>query len=321
MKTLIYGAGPIGQYYAFFLHQAGKDVSILARGATYSRLEKKGIRLRDGYSNDVKTARVKVVSALDRGDDYDLVLVAMSKRQRLSICPILAENRNLISVLFVGNDVSGFKRYSDYLPEEKTLLGFPGVGGGFVDDALTYTDKDKAGGKKRPLYIGKKKPSAHLIRTFFESAGIPVTLVSDMDGWLKYHVAFIAPVAGVYFHCQQDFKAVQNNPDALLTYIKATKEAGNVLKAAGYRKRQPFIINLYYWLPERLNAKIFRDKFFGSRFVEVAMGLHANAIGRELWDLIDEFRALQKMTAVKTPHLDILFRAIPKGEVQVDKAI
>ena len=318
MKTLIYGAGPIGQYYAFHLHQAGKDVTILARNKTYDLLKAQGIVLRDGYTDKKLCARVKVIDVLDREDRYDLVLVAMQKRNRMSICPILAENRNLQSILFVGNDVSGFIRYPDFLPEEKILLGFPSVGGGFVDDAITYVDKDRPGGKRNPLYIGVKNASAQHIISFFESAEIPVKTVSDMDGWLKYHFAFIAPLAGVYFSNKQDFKAIQENKEALRSYIRASKEAGNVLRAVGYKQRQPFIFNLFYWIPEWLNIKIFRDKFFGSKFVEVGIGLHANAIGQELWDLIEEFRELQQKSSIKTPHLDALLRAIPNADIHRD---
>jgi len=35
MKTLIYGAGPLGSLYAHLLHRAGKDVTILARDRRY----------------------------------------------------------------------------------------------------------------------------------------------------------------------------------------------------------------------------------------------------------------------------------------------
>jgi ketopantoate reductase len=35
MKTLFFGAGPLGLFYAHLLHDAGKDVTILARGTKY----------------------------------------------------------------------------------------------------------------------------------------------------------------------------------------------------------------------------------------------------------------------------------------------
>ena len=40
MKTLIYGAGPIGQWLALRLQQAGKDVRLPARNRTYDQLDR-----------------------------------------------------------------------------------------------------------------------------------------------------------------------------------------------------------------------------------------------------------------------------------------
>jgi 2-dehydropantoate 2-reductase len=315
MKTLIYGAGPIGRVYAYFLQQAGKDVTLLAREMTYRSISENGIVLRDGYTDEIETVKLKTIERLNPTDEFDIVMVAMSKSSRLAVCPVLAENPNLKHLIFVGNDISGFKKYTDLLPPEKILLGFPSAGGGIEDNVLIYVDRDKEKGKRDPLYLGElERPPGERTRrlkAFFESADIPVKLVDDMDGWLKYHVAFVAPVAGVYFKCGRDIKAIQRDEDAIRIYIRACREAGNVLRAAGYRKRQPFIFNLYYWVPEGLNVKIFRDKFFGSRFVEVAMGMHAQAIGDELKDLVQEFKDLQAETSVETPHLDHLLSFIP----------
>ncbi len=43
MKTLIFGAGPIGSVYAYLLHKAGKDVTILARNKQYEFIKTNGL--------------------------------------------------------------------------------------------------------------------------------------------------------------------------------------------------------------------------------------------------------------------------------------
>ena len=131
MKTLIYGAGPIGQWLALRLQQAGKDVWLLARNGTYEQLDRDGVVIVDGLTGERMTARVPLVKQLDPEDRYDLVVVAMQRRGRLAVCPVLAANPHLKSVLFLGNDVEGHRRYLDHLPRKKVLLGFPGVGGGW----------------------------------------------------------------------------------------------------------------------------------------------------------------------------------------------
>ena len=43
MKTLIYGAGPIGQWLALRLGKAGNDVKLLARGDKLQQMLKQGM--------------------------------------------------------------------------------------------------------------------------------------------------------------------------------------------------------------------------------------------------------------------------------------
>jgi len=44
MKTLIFGAGPLGSLYAHLLHKAGNDVTILARNEHYKFLKREWYR-------------------------------------------------------------------------------------------------------------------------------------------------------------------------------------------------------------------------------------------------------------------------------------
>ena len=125
MKTLIYGAGPIGQWLALRLNTAGKDVTLLARNSTFKQLDRDGVVIVDGLTGERLTARVPLVERLDPDDHYDLVVVAMQRRSRLAVCPALAGNPHVKTILFLGNDVEGFRRYLGHLPEKKVLLGFP----------------------------------------------------------------------------------------------------------------------------------------------------------------------------------------------------
>lgn len=309
MRTLVFGAGPIGRWLALRLHKAEKDVTLLARGVAYDAILEDGVVLVDGYTREKKVAQVKLVNRLAADDRYDLVVVAMRKSSRLAVCPILAENKGLQNVLFLGNDVSGFHRYFDHLPVEKVLLGFPGVGGGWDGDDLVIADGDKPNDKGGSLYIGELEGGARerteRIKEFFEGGGIPVSLEGDIDGWLKYHFAFMGPTAGALLMCGGDAHAVAADKAVLRKYIRACREAGDVLRRAGYEKRQPPIFNLYYWLPEWVGIKVFSG-FFRSRKVEVAMGLHAAGVGEEVSEMMEEFGVLKARAGIDTPNLNEL---------------
>lgn len=321
MKTLIYGAGPIGRWLALRLHQAGTDVTILARNQTYHSLRLSGVEIVDGLTGERLAAQVPVVDRLDPADRYDLVAVAMHRAGRLQTCQVLANNPHLQHILFLGNDVSGFHRYFDHLPEAKVLLGFPGAGGGWEGDDLVFMDREKPNDHHGELFIGELDGTIRdrtlQIKKLFEAAGIKVSVERNIDGWLKYHFAFMAPTVGVIMEKGGDMSAVAADREAIHRYCRACREAGDVLCRVGYRKRQPPVFNLFYWLPRWLEPFVL-SKLFGSRAGKVRFGLHARTVGPELLEMAKEFAELKAEAGMETPNLDVLVacvqRSLPVGK-------
>jgi len=322
VKTLIYGSGPIGRWLALRLHQAGQDVTLLARNEAYESLQQNGVEIVDGLTGERLAASVKLVDRLDAEDRYDLVVVAMQKAGRLEVCPVLAQNEHLEHILFLGNDVSGFNHYRDHLAAEKVLLGFPGAGGGWDGNDLVVMDREKPSGHHGEIFVGEYegpiRERTRQIKRLFAAADIKVSLKKDMDGWLKYHFAFIAPTAAVIFLKGGDLSAVAADAQVIHQYCSACREAGNVLRAAGYRRRQPPVFNLYYWLPRWLEPKVF-SKLFGSRSAEIRFGLHARVVGPELREMTEEFAALKARAGLDTPNLDTLLGYVPRRALSPDR--
>ena len=315
MKTLIYGAGPIGQWLALRLQQGGRDVTLLARNETYRELQRNGIEIVDGLDGRRHTAPVRLAKRLDPNDHFDLVVVALQKSSREAVCPILARNENLKNILFLGNDVSGFQNLANWLPADKTLHGFPGVGGGWEDGELVIMDREKPSGPFGEIFIGELDGATRSrtlqVKDLFGAAGIGVSIERDMDGWLKYHFAFMAPTAGVIFAKGSDMRAVASDKEAIHRYCRACREAGDVLREIGYRKRQPPIFNLYYWLPRWFEPLVF-GKLFASRSAEIRFGLHARVVGPELHQMAEEFEVLKSLAGMETPELDALLDFVPR---------
>jgi hypothetical protein len=139
-----------------------------------------------------------------------------------------------------------------------------------------------------------------------------------MDGWLKYHYAFMAPTAGAIIAKGGDLRAVAADRELIHDYCRACREAGDVLAKIGYRRRQPGIFNLYYWLPRWLEPKVF-GKLFGSPASEIRFGLHARAVGTELLELAEDFVVLSRLAGIKTPTLDALIDHVRNPQSSVDR--
>ncbi len=128
----------------------------------------------------------------------------------------------------------------------------------------------------------------------------------------------MAPTTGVILEKGGDMRAVAADADAIHRYCRACREAGDVLRRVGYRKRQPAVFHLYYWLPRWLESKVFA-KLFGSRSGEVRFGLHARSVGPELLEMVEEFAELKARAGLKTPILDALLANVPRPRPANDR--
>lgn len=72
--------------------------------------------------------------------------------------------------------------------------------------------------------------------------------------------------------------------------------------ALGYKKRQPFAFNMFYWLPEFISM-MFIKRLLESKFAEVAFTMHANAARDEMDALAREFKELTAKTSIETPNI------------------
>jgi 2-dehydropantoate 2-reductase len=306
---LVFGAGPLGSLFAHRLAQAGKDVTILARGQRHGSIEANGLELIDEITGEREKSRPLVVDALRTEDEYDLVVVLIRKNRLSPVFPILAASSKIKNILFMGNNALGFGAYLDALPREKLLFGFPGAGGGIREHVVHYADREKPGKKRRAVTLGevdgRTRERTEAIKHLFETSGVPVTLTSDIDGWLKYHVALVSPLVNALYKHECDNYALSKDSRTLRVMVRAAKEGGRALKALGYTKRQPFEISLLFWLPEVFSEKALRG-LLASKFAEVAFSMHAKAAQDEFKELADEFRSLIERTPLETPNIDQL---------------
>ncbi len=308
MKALIFGAGPLGSLYAYLFHKAGNDITILARNEHYEFLKENGIILINEFTQGRVTEKVNVVDSLQEEDAYDLVIVVIRKNNIKSVLPVLSKAKKIPNILFMGNNTLGFDEYLKYLSKEKILFGFPGGGGSRIDHIVHYVDSEKPNSKRLSITIGeidgKTRERTKQIQHLFEASGVPVKIVDDIDSWLKYHVAFVIPVAGGLLKSGDNYKLAKDK-NTIRTCIHAVREGGRVLKALGYKKSYNFKFKLFYWLPEGVLINILKQ-VFNSKFAEVAMMMHVNSAKDEMMELGNEFKTLANQTSVKTPNLDEL---------------
>jgi ketopantoate reductase len=325
-KILVYGAGPLGSLFAARLQAGGNDVSLLARGQRLDDLREHGIVLVDVQTKEQTVTRVNVVEAMSPDDAYDLVLVIMRKNHALQVLPILAANRRTPNVLFLSNNAAGPDAYVEALGKERVLIGFPNSAGyreGHVVHCLAGTEDNKA---YMPFgeVDGRITERTREVARILESApGFGAEIRTDMDAWLKYHVALLFPsLAPALYAAGVDNYRLARTRDLVVQAIRAMREGFRVLRSLGLPVT-PSKLKVIEWLPEPILV-LLAQRLLTNPLVETALVKHAEAARDEVQHLIGEFMALARTTSVPTPTINHLLQyyepdapPVPDGSARI----
>ncbi len=326
MKILVYGAGPLGSLFAGKLHEGGHDVSLLARGQRLADLREHGIVLHDVVTDQQTVTHVTVVEVLAPDDAYDLILVIMRKNRALEILPTLAANHATPTILFLMNNAAGPDALIEALGRERVLIGFPNAAGyreGPVVHCLMGT-ADKPSAIPFGEVDGRITDRALQVAQMFDGIpGMRAELRSDMDAWLKYHVALLMPSLGPALYMSgTDNSRMARTRDAVVLAVRAVREGFKVLRALGYPVT-PAKFKTFTWLPEPILVA-WVQRLLTNPLMEVALVRHANAARDEVKQLADEFRVLVRQTSVPTPAMDRLYAYLdpetplmPEGSAEI----
>lgn len=304
MRILIYGAGVQGSQYAAFLHQAGQDVTLLARGERLAQIKEHGIVLEQIDTGKRTVAQVPVVDVLNPEDAYDLVLVLMRSSQVEAILPVLAANQQTPNVLFLGNNIHGPDEMVTALGKERVLLGFASAAGVREEYVIRHPSIDRGATYVGEL-DGKETPRLAQIAEVFATTPFPVKVFTDIQAWLKTHVALVIPMALGIYMCAGDNYRLARTRDAQVLVVRAIREGFSALRARGITIT-PAYLGRIMRLPEPLLVA-FLGRMFNTQFAEVGLAGHANAARDEMGHLAGGLWELVQGSGVEAPALRSLY--------------
>ena len=151
------------------------------------------------------------------------------------------------------------------------------------------------------------------LKTAFDGTKYKLTFYSDMDEWLKCHIAFILPVCYVYYACNGDLtRATRQQRGAM---IDAAYEACLMLKDAGIP------------VNDKENTDVYKPGSAGRRQVEAMVLVMAKTpLGRlcasdhamnavsEMKYLDEAFEALRRQAGTAMPMWEKLRSEMPPWE-------
>ncbi|GAA3579026.1 hypothetical protein GCM10022419_070590 [Nonomuraea rosea] len=284
MNLLVYGAGVLGSLFSAHMHEAGHEVSLLARGERLAALRRHGVRLAEEDSPAVRRVPVPVVERPAGG--YDLIAVLVRTHQVDAVLESLADVEG--DVLFLLNWAAGAEPLGAVIGHERVLLGFPTAGGTMDGDVVRH----RATSLMTRLVTmpigepgGRTTPRLERIVREFRAAGLNAKAEPRMDAWLKTHAAFEVPL-GQAVHAAGGPVALAGDPDAVRGMIRLMRQNLAAMPAPPV----PRAFVALRTLPEGLLVAVLRRFLRGPTAAHSGLNSAAPAVTAELERLAGQLR-------------------------------
>jgi 2-dehydropantoate 2-reductase len=226
VKVLLVGAGVVGTVYGAHLAAAGNEVCVLSHRPRTDEVAVRGLCARDAYEGKRTDAGAAVVP--DASGAYDVVLVAVRRDQLASACAGLGPLTGKPAIVLFGNNPAGRSAIPGNLPGD-VYLGFPGIGGVLADEIASYVRI----GQQPTTLQQAADPRLAALELALSNRGFAVQRVTDMDGWLAYHAAFVACVTAALYRCGTDPSRLAADRQTLTLMCQAITDAFAALRASG----------------------------------------------------------------------------------------
>ena len=86
MKYMIMGAGGTGEILGYYMTKAGKDVTLIARGAHLQAMQEKGLTVKKMWDGSEESQSVKAVDMEHCTEVPDVILVCVKGSSHKSSC-------------------------------------------------------------------------------------------------------------------------------------------------------------------------------------------------------------------------------------------
>ena len=321
MRLLIFGAGVLGTFYAVKLLAGGHDVTILARGGRAAQIRVDGLVVQE-YRRSCLRVRIRVFETMAADQAYDHVLVLVRNDQVESVLPSLAANKATPSFVFMFNNLAGPQRLVDVLGRKRVLLGFPGAAGERAVDGSVVATVLPALIQKTTVgeLDGRSTPRVRGLAAALEEAGFPTAISSQMDAWLKTHVALMSaprpaeagrpprgsrkvakphflesPIAEAFYAASSDLKVLADCRCRVIAMVRTIRQAFAALRAQGIPVTPARLRGLEL-LPEWLlvGACQWALRTF---YADLIVARHATVAGEEMAVLSEQLHGLVARSA------------------------
>ena len=233
MKVVVVGAGGLGGYYGGVLVRAGVDVTFIARGATLTALQERGLEVRSLLSGNftvpVEVDRRSVgslappISFILTMKAYDLDAVAQSVSVAVG---------EATTVLTMQNGIDHIDRLAKYIPRERIVPGIIYISSTVIEPGVI----DQIGGPGT-IFMGEDRGGSsdrvEAIQQLLSGAGLKVEVDERIWDKLWYKFMIICAMSGVSALTRLTLQEIFDVPESRDLYLAVMEEVTAVARASG----------------------------------------------------------------------------------------
>ena len=261
MKILIIGVGGIGGFVGSFLHNAGLEITFIARNARLNFLKKNGLILQSSIKN-IECSKLNVFNSIKDGESFDIIINTVKLYDfDKTFCEIRKKIDGKFVLLPFQNGI--------YAEEEiKRNLGVENTYGAVAQISSYVNDKQivKHVGKLATFYVGKYDNSNDKKVEEFckicQKSGLDFRFKNNIKEKIWEKFVFLSAYSGMTTLTQKTIGEIFSNDLLKDKFVTAMQETYNLAKKYKVEfKKNP----IEFWLqkiekmPYEMTSSMFVD--------------------------------------------------------------
>ncbi len=306
MKYLVIGAGGTGGSIGAYMTEAGKDVTLIARGAHLRKMQEEGLRMETTKKGNYIVNRVKATDMEHYDEQPDVIFVCVkgySLEETIPFIKRIAKKDTIVIPILNIYGTGG--RMQEKLPELLVTDGCIYVAAEIKEPGTIWQNGDIF----RVVYGVRKKeelrPALFEVAKDLKESGIDGVLSENIQRDALQKFAYVSPMAacGLYYHVSAG--DVQKTGEPRDMFVKLMKEIDALAVAMGV----PFLVDIV-----TTNLQIL-DALSPTASTSMQRDIYAGKPS-EIDGLIYEVVRMGKKYGVPTPAYEMVERKARKDGLQ-----
>ena len=231
MKIVIIGTGGVGGYFGGKLAEAGEDVTFVARGEHFKKINSSGLKVKS-WKGDFEIKPAKVVQNISELKNPDLILLGIKSWQ---VSGVAEEIKNILSektiVQPMQNGVLAAEELKQVLPEQNVINGLcwifskienPGIINHMSSEpVITFGECNN-----------EKTERVQKLEQLYLNAGIKTILADDIDValWKKFILICLSGLCAVANSAHGPLRELPETREMMINLLEEVYQVG---KASG----------------------------------------------------------------------------------------